>query len=151
MLRRLPVFAAALVLAACSRQPEAVRERVARAPHGGTAVALGDDYAVEFVLDPAAGRLDAYFLDDDLENFIRVAMPSFDLTASVGGEKRSLRFEPTANPATGETAGNTSCFSAQAGWLKTASSFDAVLPRLEVRGRPFQDTAFSFPQGTAHD
>lgn len=118
------------------------------APHGGTAVELGEEaYHLEFVLDASAGRLTAYVLDGEMENFIRVRAPSFEIIATLGAEKRPLLFRAAANPATGETAGDTSQFEAQADWLKNTPVFDAVLTRLEIRGTTFTAVAFNFPKG----
>ena len=121
-------------------------------PHGGTPVVLGDEvYHVEFVLEAAAGKLQAFVLDGELENFIRSSAPSFEVVADVGGEAKTLVFSPVANPATGETAGDTSLFEAQADWLKTTKAFDAVLKTLNVRGTVFSDVKFNFPKGNDDD
>jgi hypothetical protein len=117
-------------------------------PHGGTAVVLGDEaYQLEFVLDADAGAITAYVLDGHMENFIRVNVPSFEVVATVNAERHPLIFQATANSATGETAGDTSQFTAQADWLKTSSVFDAQLTELTIRGRTFSDVAFNFPAG----
>jgi hypothetical protein len=52
-----------------------------------------------------------------------------------------------ADAATGETVGDTSLFAAQADWLKTAKTFDAVLTKFDVRGSSFSEIAFNFPKG----
>jgi hypothetical protein len=119
-------------------------------PHGGTAVALGDDYHLEFVMDREAGTLSAYVLDGEMEDFIRVAAPSFAVTARVGGETRTLTFAAVADAATGETVGSTSLFVARADWLRTTQGFDAVLVRLEIRGNVYEHVAFNFPRGNEH-
>lgn len=121
-------------------------------PHGGTPVVLGEEiYHLELVRDAPGGRLDLYALDGEMENFIRVSAPSFEVIATVGGEKRSLVFRAVASPATGETVGDTSHFEAQADWLKTTPSFDAVLPAINVRGTAFANIAFNFPKGNDTD
>ena len=121
-------------------------------PHGGTPVVLGDEvYHVELVLDADAGKLQAFVLDGELENFIRSAAPSFEVVATVNGESRTLIFTPVANPATGETAGDTSLFEAQADWLKTTGDFDAVLKAVEIRGTIFSGVKFNFPKGNDED
>ena len=120
-------------------------------PHGGTPVALGDDYRLELVRDAAAGTLSAYVLDDDMEEFIRCPAPAITLTARVGGEDRSIVLRAVPNPATGETVGNTSCFEGQADWVRTADHFAGTLQSLTIRGTPFTGVAFPFPQGNAAD
>jgi hypothetical protein len=150
---RLPLFAfVAVLLASCARReaapPAAAHDQP---PHGGTAVQLGDLYFLELVRDPAAGRMEAYVLDSEMETFIRIADPSFEIAATVAGKPQTLEFRPVANPATGESAGQTSEFSAQADWLKTADRFDAVLTRIEVRGHVYSAVAFPFPPGIRKD
>src|SRR5882757_2198315 len=66
-------------------------------PHGGTPVVLGDEvYHVELVLDAAAGKLQAFVLDGEMENFIRSAAPSFDIVASVNGAPQTLTLKAVA-------------------------------------------------------
>ena len=118
------------------------------APHGGTAVVLGDEAChLELVLDVAAGKLNAYVLDGEMEKYLRVSAPSFTVVATVAGEARPLVFTAQADSATGETVGNTAAFAATADWLKTTPSFDAVLTRLEIRGVVFAEVPFNFPKG----
>lgn len=153
-----PRFLAFLGLAAaawsgCARPPQAAKSAAAadQTPHGGTVVQLGDLYCLELVRDPAPGRLEAYVLDGELENPIRVSDPSFEIEATVAGVPQTLKFQPVANPATGETAGQTSEFAAQADWLKTADQFSAVLAQIDVRGHQYRAVAFPFPQGNRKD
>ncbi len=121
-------------------------------PHGGTPVVLGDEvYHVELVLDAPAGKLQAFVLDGELENFIRSTAPSFEVVAAVNGESKTLVFLPVANPATGETVGDTSLFEAQADWLKSTKEFDAALKTLTVRGTVFSEVKFNFPKGNDED
>ena len=118
-----------------------------KAPHGGTAVELGEEaFHLELVAEEP-GRLSAYVLDGEMENFIRIAAPTFEIVATVGGQKQPLVFRALASTATGETVGQTSHFSAQADWLRTTPSFDAVLTSLEVRGRTFAGVPFNFSKG----
>lgn len=111
-------------------------------------MALGDDYQIEWVLDGPAGKLDAYILDGEMENFVRIAPPSFDLTVKLPDKQAVLHFSAIANNATGEKIGSTSLFEAQADWLKTNKSFDAVLPEINVQGTVFTNITFNFPKGT---
>lgn len=145
-------------LAACSkpsesRPPVPTHDKHQHtAPHGGTPVVLGAEiYHLELVRDAPAGRLTAYVMDGELENFIRVPAPSFEIIATVGGEKRPLTFRAIANPATGESVGDTAQFEAVADWLKTTPSFDAVLSSLSIKGTAFNAVAFNFPKGNDKD
>ncbi|HSI07413.1 MAG: hypothetical protein ACAH89_10110 [Rariglobus sp.] len=151
------LMASLVLFAACSRKSEAAADAKPakhehHPPHGGTPVVLGDEvYHVELVLDPVAGKLQAYVLDGELENFIRSASASFEVTATVGGETKTLVFAPVANVATGETAGDTSLFEVQADWLKTTREFDAVLNEITVRGTVFKEVKFNYPKGNDED
>jgi hypothetical protein len=119
------------------------------APHGGTLVELGEhQFNLEFVRDATAGTLTAYVLDGHAENFIRLPLPAIPLTAMVNGMPQPLALTATASTATGETVGDTSQFVGQADWLKTATSFDVVIPALDIRGAMFADVKFNFPKGT---
>jgi hypothetical protein len=121
-------------------------------PHGGTPVVLGDEiYHLELVRDESTGKLQAFVFDGELENFIRSAASSFEVVATVGGVSKTLVFRAVANPATGETPGDSSLFEAQADWLKSTSQFDAVLKTLTVRGTTFTDVRFNFPKGNDDD
>jgi hypothetical protein len=139
-----------LVLGGCAKK-EAVGLHKDQPPHGGTPVALGDVYHIEFVLDAESGTLSAYLLDDEMEEFVRSDMPSFEVTAKAGGTEQVLEFKPVANPATGETMGDTALFTAQAGWLKTAKAFDAVIKSVTLDGTTFTHVAFNFPKGNGAD
>jgi hypothetical protein len=141
------MLVASLVLGGCAKK-EAVGLHRDQPPHGGTPVALGENYNVEFMLDAASGTLSAYMLDDEMDEFVRSDLPSFEVTAKVGGVEQTLVFKPVANPATGETVGDTSLFTAQAGWLKTTKAFDAVIKSVTLDGTTFSNVAFNFPKGS---
>ena len=162
MIRTLCLAIATIVsvaLASCAKSTDdhaghnhAAAKHEHKAPHGGTPVVLGAEvYHLELVRDPAAGRLTAYVLDGEMENFIRVKTPSFTVAVGAGAAKRTLIFRAIANSATGETVGDTSQFEAEADWLKTEGSFDATLDALEIRGTKFENVAFNFPKGNDND
>jgi hypothetical protein len=118
-------------------------------PHSGTAVELGDEeYHVEFVRDASAGKLQAFVLDGELENFVRIAGPALKVVAQFADREETLIFLPKASNATGETVGDTSLFEAQADWLQTTPSFHAVLKEITVRGKTYTNTSFDFPKGS---
>lgn len=150
------LFAFALLLgaAACSKQQDHTTAHAHHhehvAPHGGTAVILGNEaYHLELVRDPAAGTLTAYVLDGHMENFIRMEAASFEVAASVNGATHLLLFRAVANSATGESVGNTSQFEAQADWLRSTAAFDGVVKRITIRGTTLADVSFSFPAGSS--
>lgn len=119
-------------------------------PHGGTAIDLGDEEAhLEFVLDAATGKLTCYVLKGHMAGFQRITQESLELVATVGGKVEALTLKAVANAATGEKAGDTSQFEAQADWLKTAKTFDAELKSVNVRGKDYTRLKFNFPKGGA--
>lgn len=120
-------------------------------PHGGTPVALGDEYQIEWVLDASTGRLQAYVLDGEMENFVRIAPPSFDVRVKLPDRQEVLHFEAIANIATGEKVGSTSLFEAGADWLKTNKTFDAILPEINVEGTVYTNIVFNFPKGSQEE
>jgi len=74
-------------------------------------------------------------------------VPSIEIAAEVGGAQRTLVLAAVANPATGETVGDTSLFQVQADWLRTSREFDAVLRSITIRGTTFTGVRFNFPKG----
>jgi hypothetical protein len=150
-LRPLLTLVLTFAIGGCSKSHEhqataAAHAHEHKAPHGGTAVVLGNEaYHLEFVHTPATGTLTAYVLDAHMENFIRLNLPSFDVVANVSGETRPLTFRAVANSATGETVGDTSQFEVQADWLKSTTNFTATLKSLTIRGTGFTDVSFSIP------
>jgi hypothetical protein len=150
--------AASLLFAACGRKDahddhaHAGHAHEHVAPHGGTVVVLGDEqFHLEFVRDPAAGKLTAYVLDAHLEDFIRIPAAGFEIAATAAGRPETLTLTPVANLATGETVGDSAEFATQADWLKTTSEFDAVLSSITIRGATFTGVKFNFPQGNEAD
>jgi hypothetical protein len=147
-----------IMIVGCAKEtpPPAVDAQPAKhehhPPHGGTPVVLGAEiYHLEFVLDSASGQLSAYVLDGEMENFIRIAAPSFEVVATVGGVKQTLFLSAVANYATGEKTGDTSLFATSADWLKTTKSFDAVVTQIEIRSTTFSGVEFNFPKGNDKD
>jgi hypothetical protein len=147
----------AAITAGCSRTPATAasgqpHKHEHHPPHGGTPVVLGDEaYHIELVRDAGAGTLQAYVLDGEMENFVRSAAPSIEIDGSAGGAPRTLVLSAVANPATGETAGDTSLFQAQADWLKATGEFDAVIRSVTIRGTTFTGVKFNFPKGNDTD
>ena len=159
-LLHLALTAAVFLSTACSKSDLPDRNQksstsaphVHSAPHDGTLVEIGDHaYQLELVRDSTAGTLTAYVLDGHAENFVRIAAPSFALIAMPGGQYTPLTLRAVANPSTGETIGDTSQFEAQADWLKTTRSFDAVLTFLKIRNATFLSVEFNFPKGNDKD
>jgi hypothetical protein len=116
-----------------------------KAPHGGVLVELGEHaYSLELLRDRTSGKLTAWILDGHAENFVRIKAPQLELVAMPGGKFTPLPLQAVANPATGETVGDTSQFEAQADWLKTAGEFAGIVT-VEIRGTRFEKVAFELP------
>jgi len=131
---------------------EVVQKHEHHPPHHGTPVVLGnEEYHVEFVLDAATGKLQAYMLDGELENFVRIQPESFNIAARVSGRDETMTLKAVANAATGETIGDTSLFEVQADWLKTVTNFDAAIGKINVRGKSYTNVVFNFPKGNDTD
>jgi hypothetical protein len=142
---------AAVMLPGCGQQQNTSGNapphlHVAVPPHGGTPVPLGDDYQIEWVLDAPAGKLQAYILDGEMENFVRITPPSFDVTAKLPDGEKALHLVAIPNSATGEKLGDSSLFEGQAEWLKTTKTFAAVIQKLDVKGTTFSNITFNFPK-----
>lgn len=120
--------------------------------HGGTPVVLGDEeYHLELILSFSEGKLRAFVMDGEFENFVRITATNFEVTARLAGKDETLTFNALANRATGETVGDTSAFEAQADWLKTNTTFDAVLKQLTIRTKVYENVQFNFPKGNDPD
>jgi hypothetical protein len=133
-------------------QPPAEHKHEHKPPHGGTPVVLGnEEYHVELVLDAPAATLQAYIMDGELENFVRVTAESFEVAVQSPDQKAALLFKAIPNQATGEAVGDTALFEARADWLKFATNFDGVLRELTVRGTKYQNISFNFPKGNDPD
>ena len=128
---------------------EAVHHHEHKPPHGGAPVELGEEENhVEFVLDAANGKLQAFVMDGELETFVRIEAPSLELTAQISGHQEKLRLQAVANNATGEKVGDTALFEGQADWLKTTPIFDAVLKDITIRGKTYTNILFNYPKGS---
>lgn len=118
------------------------------APHGGTAIELGEEeFHLELVLDRSVGKMTAYVLDGHLENFVRIHASSFEIEAKAGTGEWTLEFKAVANQSTGEKVGDTSMFHVTADWLKSVAAFDGKLKELEIKGKRYAGIAFDFPKG----
>lgn len=111
---------------------------------GGELVEVGEhQFNLEFKFDAARGVLQAWVLDAHAENFVRVAMPAFEVQEG-DGPKRTIVLRAVGNEITGEKPGDTSAFEAEAAWLKDVKHFDGGVKALTVRGLEFRDIDFHF-------
>lgn len=117
------------------------------APHGGTLVAFGDEFAhLEIVLDASKGEMTAYALDAEAEESVRIAQESIVIEIEKP-VKLSLILDAVENALTGEKRGATSEFRGQSEQLKKLNEFDAHVKAITIRGRQFKDVDFNFPTG----
>ena len=120
------------------------------APHGGTLVVFGDEFAhIELVLDQTTGKLTGYVLDGEAEKSIRLSQNTIELKIHREDIQSdfSLQLSGVANVLTGETEGDTSQYAAQSDLLKGASEFHAEIVSIDVKGQMFADIDFEFPEG----
>ena len=120
------------------------------APHGGTLVVLGEEFAhVEFVLEKATGKLTAYVLDGEAEKPIRLMEKTIELKINRLNSEQTmaLQLQAVPNVLTGETEGDTSQFEGQLDALVGTTEFQAEIASITVKGQTFTDIDFKFPEG----
>ena len=120
------------------------------APHGGTLVVLGEEFAhVEFVLDETTGKLTAYVLDGEAEKPVRLTEETIGLKINRLDSEQTvtLQLQAVPNILTGETEGDTSQFEGQLDALVGATEFQAEIASIAVMGQTFTDVDFEFPEG----
>ncbi len=130
--------------------PEAQGHHEHTAPHGGTLVVFGDEFAhIELVLDQTTGKLTGYVLDGEAEKSVRLSQKTIELKIDREDieSEFSLQLSGVANVLTGETEGDTSQFVAQSDGLKGASEFHAEIVSVGIKGQLFTDIDFEFPEG----
>jgi hypothetical protein len=147
----------AMIAAGCFKAPASTAgpEQPARhhhnPPHHGTPIALGaGDYHVELVLDASTGTLQAFVLDDEMEEFVRSSAPMITI-ATTRGDPHEVVLSAVPNPETGETVGDTALFEGHAVWLRSAAEFEGVLKSITIRGTTYTEVKFSFPKGDYPD
>jgi hypothetical protein len=125
------------------------------APHGGTLVELGEEFAhLELVLNAQTGTLTAYVLDGEAEQSVRIVQPQIEISVRLPGSGSAkvlaLTLPAAANPLTGETVGQSSQFQTQSDALKGARRFSGTVKSVSARGGSFENVAFRFPEGNEH-
>ena len=131
-----------------THEPDGHHEHTA--PHGGTLVVLGEEFAhVEFVLEEATGKLTGYVLDSEAEKPVRLSLREIELkiNRSKSGETVSVQLKAVANVLTGETESDTSQYEGQTDVLKGTTEFHAQIVSIAVKGQHFADIDFDFPEG----
>ena len=131
-----------------THEPDGHHEHTA--PHGGTLVVLGEEFAhVEFVLEEATGKLTGYVLDSEAEKPVRLAQRAIELKINrlKSVETVSVQLKAVANVLTGETESDTSQYEGQTDALKGVTEFHAQIVSIAVKGQHFADIDFEFPEG----
>ena len=123
------------------------------APHGGTLLVFGDEFAhLELVLDREAGTLRAYVLDGEAERGVPIAQSSLGIEiAPHDRELFPITLVAVENVLTGEVVGRSSEFAARNDALVGLSRFDGRIERLEIKGQRFRNIRFHFPEGNEED
>ena len=79
--------------------PPAAQKHEDQPPHGGTPVVLGhEDFCLELVLDKPAGIMNAYLLDGEMENFVRIPSESFCSDGQTPGRRSGFGFQGRRQP-----------------------------------------------------
>ena len=120
--------------------PETQAHHEHTAPHGGTLVVFGDEFAhIELVLDQTTGKLTGYVLDGEAEKPVRLSQKTVELKIHREDTESdfTLQLSGVANVLTGETEGDTSQFAAQSEALKGASEFHAEIVSIDIKGQMF--------------
>ncbi len=120
------------------------------APHGGTLVCFGEEFAhIELVLDAEQGLLTAYVLDGEAEKAVAIADHSLAAELKMAdGKTVKLTLPAVANPLTGETVGHSSQFEVRSDALRGAKQFEGTLGAVTIRGTALPATSFHFPEGS---
>ncbi len=117
-------------------------------PHHGTLVVLGEEFShVELLLDPSTGELDAFVLDGEAENPVRISQSSLQILVKGQGKDWALKLKPIANALTGETVGDTSQYQIISPKLKGTARFQGEFVRINARGTNFKNVWFLYPEG----
>lgn len=120
------------------------------APHGGTLVELGEEFAhMELVLDPVSGRLTAFALDGEAEGAIPLTQREIRVVVTAIDARQDsvdVVLVGQANALSGETVDRTSVFAAVVPALTGASTFAGRLVLVETKGERFEAVPF---QGAA--
>jgi hypothetical protein len=118
------------------------------APHGGTLLELGEEFAhVELLLDSSAGNLTAYVLDGEAEKPVRLRQEIITLLLAGPDALAARPFDlrAVASVLTGETVGDSSQFALTYEGLKGVKAFSGTLVQLVVKGQEFRDVPVVYP------
>ncbi len=117
-------------------------------PHHGTLVELGEEFAhVELLLDSSTGELDAFVLDGEAEDPVRISQPSIQIKVKGKGGSYVMKLVPIADALTGEVVGNTSEYRGISKKLKGVNKFKGTIAYIKAKGEAFKNVWFLYPEG----
>ncbi len=117
-------------------------------PHHGTLVVLGEEFAhVELLLDSSTGELDAFVLDGEAENPVRISQASIQVKVKGKTGPYVVKLLPVADALTGETAGDTSEYKGITKKLKGVEKFEGTIAAIKAKGVAFKNVWFLYPEG----
>lgn len=125
-----------------------------KAPHNGTLIVLGDEFAhLELVLQKD-GKLTGYVLGGEPDTSVRIKQEEIQLKLSVPKEEGKsdvkelkVTLKAVANILTGEKKGDSSQFETEVEGLKAIKIFEGVIVSITIKGKEFKDIKFKFPEG----
>lgn len=112
-------------------------------------IQLGEHFAnVEFLVNDKEGELHVWFHDAHAQSSYRLTALRIPLAVSLeDGTRFDLLLEPVTSALTGETAGNSSQFSAKAPELIGCKAFRGLLTPVSIQGRTLPALDFDYPSG----
>ena len=138
--------AALLLLCGCSSDPHSSNHgsaHIHQPLRGGVLMELGkhgSGYNLE-ILQNHEDQLEIFILDAHAENYVRIAQPSIELTLTDSNQTMSLG--AIADPATGETVGNSALFRTESNISKNIP-LQGILRSLKIGSKTYTDQPFEF-------
>jgi len=144
----LVVFLTPILMSCDSKDEGKAGKHEHHAPHQGTLVEFGEEFAhLELVLDPATGQLTGYLLDGEAEKPVRIEQREIQVNVQAKTGDFAAVLKAVGNALTGEKPGDTSQFEGHADGLKGLKVFDASIAKVTVKGKDFAGVPFNFPKG----
>src|SRR5688572_24302757 len=133
MPHRFPILLLCLAAATGCRDSQSSHDHSHGPPHGGTPVVVAEHkYHLELVRDATNGIMQAYVLDEDLHDFIRVPEAGFTLVANMSGNAQRIEFQRATNAMSPNPSDPSFLFEGRAEWVKTATNFDGLIPSITL-------------------
>jgi len=137
---------ALLILFGCSTDPHSSDHgsaHIHQPLRGGVLMELGkhgSGYNLE-ILQNTNDHLEIFILDAHAENYVRISQPSIELTLTDSNQTMSLG--AVADPATGETVGNSALFRTESNISKNIP-LQGILRSLKIGSKTYTDQPFEF-------